>query len=591
MYKAPSPNIMLQWRQDKKSTGPEISQDGFSNILYTEKSKQGLEITVLGSPIINGKVDRKTTAQWAGQQKNLSTAISQINGEFLLVLWDARSQILQIFTDRFSSYPAYWAQQGNNFAMSYAYLPLARHCRDWKGFALRPEKAYEFFMLQRLMGTDTHDTLSQYLPPASCLTITRDQDPQIKTYWSPSYEKNNHASKKQLTSEFAGLFTQSVQARQGGNEEKTGIFLSGGHDSRLVAAYTDKKATCYTLSFQNNLEVTTAQKIAQITGHDHIFCHLNENMFEDVLDDATALSGAMYANDHAIFFKDALHPPPKDQIYLHGHGLDYMYQGMYLHTRRKELFGYQTYVRDFTPFPPNLPQHFIDTVSFRLKYDLRGNFLNRDKAAKFDEALYASVQNEYQKGQTLSDDPSDHWEHLILSQISRHYPYSNVLSKRTCGEVRTPSLDNDLYDFYLSLPQKYRLHADIIRGALYHKNPAIARMPAANHALPAGWGPYAKTACQIGRKLLRHGTFNKYFHVPSGKDRTWPDRDSYFATHQSYYNKALECLHDQDFQDFICFIDWKALKDHPETLLNQPFGGAFLVTLLSYYRFYKAVEV
>ena len=159
-----------------------------------------------------------------------------------------------------------------------------------------------------------------------------------------------------------------------------------------------------------------------------------------------------------------------------------------------------------------------------------------------------------------------------------------------CGEVRTPSFDNDLYRFYQSLPFKYRLHANMMRGAMYKINPRIANLKAANHALPAGWGPYSKTALLLARKIARHATFNQFFRGPWSNDRTWPDRDDYFREHESYRVASFAPLEDPGFKDFLSFIDWDKLKRDQKILEQQKLYGAFLVTLLSYYRFYKELE-
>ena len=136
--------------------------------------------------------------------------------------------------------------------------------------------------------------------------------------------------------------------------------------------------------------------------------------------------------------------------------------------------------------------------------------MNKEIADKYHEKLKETVKSIEIKAKNLSDAPMDQWEYMIFHQPSRHYTFSNVLSKRICGELRTPSFDNKLYEFYLSLPYEYRLHGDMLRGALYEKNPKIARLPTANHGLPAGWGPAQKTCATIARKLLRHAGYKSF---------------------------------------------------------------------------------
>lgn len=562
-----------------------FSYQNLKNI-FVSKSAAEQHVLVIGSPILDGRVDRNFLAEKLLSAPDVQALIPEIDGEFLIILWNEKKSELSIVTDRYSSYPAFWAMNANEFCFSYNYTDIARHCSKWGGFKLRPEKAYEFFVLQRLMGTDTHDNQTQSIPPATIMTVMAKHSPQLKTYWQPNYTKDTQSSEKDLVHRFSDLFGKSVRTRSGNDDQKTGIFLSGGHDSRLVAAYADKKTACYTLSFKDNLEVNVAKKLADVCGHDHIFSKIDADFFEQNLSVSSDLSGALYTTDHALFLGAGMNPLPRADVFLHGHGLDFMYQGMYLHAEYYKMFGRNTTIKHFVPMPDNMPDHFIKAIPFRLKYDLSPQLKHRD----YDESLQEAVRGVYDKAKGIADAPMDQLEYMIFHNPSRHYTFSNVLSKRTCGELRTPSFDNELYDFYLSLPFKYRLHASMMRGAMYKINPKIANMPVANHSLPAGWGPYSKTAALLGRKLLRHATLNRYFHGPSGKDRTWPDRDTYFKDHPSYRALALAPLRDGAFKEFLSFIDWEHLEGMQDELETQPLYGAFLVTLLSYYSFYKSLE-
>ncbi|MCK6417788.1 MAG: asparagine synthase-related protein [Alphaproteobacteria bacterium] len=547
-------------------------------------------VVVIGSPIWNYHVSRDVLASELSSldPNKVESIVSRINGEFSLISLDEISGTLRVFTDRFSSYPIFWALTQKEFCLSYAYIDLVQHCRHWPGFKLRSEKAYEFFILQRLMGNQTHDNCTLYLEPASCLTVTVDKKTTVHSYWRPDYEKNRSRNRTQAINLFSDLLSQAIEQRFGTTQQGTGLFLSGGHDSRLIAVHTQRPLTCYTLSFEDNYEVQCARRIAQASGHPHVFSRLNQNFFEDSFDVAANLCSGLFATDHSLFLHDYMSPRLHSDIYLHGHGLDFMFQGMYLYARHKNLFGYSIPPKEFLPLPEDLSRSFIDGISYRLKFNFRG-LLNHAVHKEFEQHLYDTVKDVEHRAQALSDDRRDHWEYLTFHHLSRHYTFSNILSQRTCGETRTPCLDNNIYDFYLSLPYEMRLNADMMRGALYKKSPHVANLPAANHALPAGWNPYHKAILLMVRKGLRHITMNKYAAGPSGKDRTWPDRDEYFRSHEKYRNLAFSALYDRDFREFLNFLDWDKLESIQSGILNQKYSGAFLITLLSYYRFYRTV--
>lgn len=573
---------------DKPDDEVIISTLGLNSIShFCHPSDSPIYVFMIGSPIVGAQISREEAAQLLAKSDDRAKTIQALNGEFLAVVIDTSQQSIDIFVDRFSSYPFFWAANTQRMLGSYNYTDLARACRHWSGFSLRPAKAYEFFKLQRLMGDQTHDTLSRCLPSAGHLHMSIGKDIQVGRYWQQNYEKSQKPI-KELAAQFSSLIKTSIYTRRDNHSPQTGIFLSGGHDSRVVACHMGEDTTCYTLGFHDNFEVKCARRIAHTLQQQHVFIPLPDDYFLRALNTATYLSGGLYANDHALFI------PLNSQIkytpvLLHGHGLDYMFQGMYLHTQPQMLCGRPTYIKKPQPFPDDLSQHFIDSISFRLKFHFENEYGTPRPLQNYQKELYETVRTVEAQGRKITDNTSSLWEYFIFHQPSRHYTFTNILSKRLCGEVRTPSFDNDVYNFYMALPDKFRLHADIMRAALYAANPQVAEIPAGNHGIAAGWGPYRKTAALVGRKLMRHLTGSAEYYAPSGSDRTWPDRNDYLRHHETYRLAALAPLHDQEFQNFLDFIDWESLKAQPEALLQQDFGGAFWISMLSYYRFYKFV--
>ena len=572
-------HLLIDWDIRSGATQPAITHENFGAVMHGTENDQRA-VTIIGSPITGKEVNRAKSAQYLLDTADLTKAIKTLDGEFLAIIWNKQDKTLFIFNDRFSAYPLFWAHQNGRFGAAYSYMDLARHCKDWPGFQLLPERAYTFLKFRRLLDTQTHDSLTQALSPGAQLVISNTEAPSITPYWQPNFKKSSK-NEKNLIKEFASLFEESVRVRQ--ETDKTGIFLSGGHDSRTVALYADQPTTCFTLSFSDNLEVDCARKIAANTGHNHQFCQIAPGFFEKTHDVATELSAACYVNENALFFPELISPPPTADVLLHGHGLDYMYQGMYLHAKYYHVLGRHTYIRRFMPFPSDFTQHFIDSAPFQMKYQGWQNYLT----ATHEDSIHDAVNTVYQRAQELSDNPHDHWDYLILHNISKHHTYSNVLSKRTCGEVRTPAFDNALYDFFHALPHEYRLHGEILRGAMYHKNPKIANMISANHGLPAGWGPYKRTVAMTTRALIRRASFNTVFSRRDATSRTWPDLDTHIREEETYRTKALACLDDTAFHDLVDFIDWPKLKAEKDIVLSQQYGGQFFTALFSYYNFYK----
>ena len=411
----------------------------------------------------------------------------------------------------------------------------------------------------------------------------------IIPYWSRFSSVKTHNSSKNVKDKFIELFKASVQQRLSKEAEDSElfVFLSGGHDSRLVSAYSNEKVTALTLSFTDNQEVSCARRVAAALGQRHIFEKLDGHFFEKTLNATGYLSGGMYAIDHALFFDSSENNRDKP-IFLHGHGLDYMFQGMYLNAKKIKLFGRSTYLKSLQNLPADITLHFIKNISFRLKHDYSKYFrIGSDITNQCETDLYRTVKSI--ENEALSFGLTQHqiWEHLIFHQPSRHYTFSNVLSKRSRGEVRTPTFDNVLFDFYLSLRPKDRINASLMNHAMKSRGSSISKIPAGNHGMPAGIGPWKKTFLLIVRKFLKEATGLKRFSVPSDADRTWPDRDVYVKSHPAYLEKMLEPLDDTAFKNILPFIDWEKLKVNSTQIFDEPGGASFMVTLLTYYSFYK----
>ncbi|WP_417613210.1 asparagine synthase-related protein [Owenweeksia hongkongensis] len=566
-----------------------VSQRGFDHLTFRADSQNsGRSVLLIGSVVMSGKVNSLAAATDLANSEDLDESVRKLNGEFLVVCLEKSTGRLVIYADRFASYPFYWAAQGEEFVGSYLYTDLAKRCRDWPGFRLRSEKAYEFLTLQRLMGYETHDTLSRILPASGKLVVDPSGSVTITEYREDSYDKRHSVSENELTEEFVGLLEASVKDRLP-DEHDYGIFLSGGHDSRLVAAYADERASCYTLGFSNNLEVRCAREVAQALHQRHAYLNMSHDHFVDILDGAAYLSGAMYAVDHSLFVPTGHVDGLEQCIYLHGHALDYMFQGMYLNARPYSFFGRNLFFKRFKPFPNDLSEFFLNNASFRLKFSFMDEFGCEKQRHFLDNHLFESVKSIELKGVKRNYSVDDIWEYLFFHQPSQHYTFTNVLSKRIHGELRTPSFDSRLSDFYKSLPKEYRLYSQMTRAAMRAHPSGIGNILAGNYGLPAEWGPTTKTLSLFGRKFLKELTGRASYATPGAEDRTWPNRSTYILGNERYRERILSALDNNGVQEVMDFLNFDEIKKNIVSIASSNGGASFLVSILTYAMFYNNV--
>ena len=131
----------------------------------------------------------------------------------------------------------------------------------------------------------------------------------------------------------------------------------------------------------------------------------------------------MYAIDHALFLGlNNIFSNEHNPIILHGHGLDYMFQGMYLHSRRDKWFGTPMYSRKLNYFLKNLAEFFRNSIPYALRYNFE-NFSLKFSKTYYETFLLEDITAIIKKGNRGFQD-HDLWNtfYFIIHQDIIHLP-------------------------------------------------------------------------------------------------------------------------------------------------------------------------
>ncbi len=581
------PRLLIRWAPAPggTDTGLDVSSDGLTFPVLGREAADRLAF-VVGNPIWNDRIDREAVLDRMLEVGELRRVAPTLNGQFLLLL--AAADRLQIANDRFTSVPLYWARTVDGLKASLLYDDLIPEIRTDPAFAWQEEPMIEFIWFQRVLADKTYDTLSRFLTAASVLDATPSSQ-SVEPYWQPNYEKRAFSSERQAAAEFGALLTGSLRRLTSDREPKRyGHFLSGGHDSRTVLAAFDAKPHCFTCAFSDNYEVSCARRAAESVGAPFTYIELSPHIFVDQMEPMSRLCGGMYATDHTLFLGFAQCVQEHADVVFHGHGFDYMYQGMYLPARTIHWFGSPTFFRRLQPFEGDLVARYKDGISFGMHDPVARGLIAADAQDRIDAYVAHSVAEVIRSGEGFCRTDADRWEHLINHSLARHYSHPNIMSKATLAEQRIPSFDNDLFDFYLALPNEFRISAQMLRAVINERAPVLGRIPTGNLGLPAGASPAAKTAMLIGRKLLRHLTGQRKYMAPGFKDRTWPDRDSYIRKDPRYRKTVLDAVRSDLLADRLPSFDWTGVRRQTDDWLSGPLLPApakFLASLHTLHRF------
>jgi asparagine synthase (glutamine-hydrolysing) len=200
--------------------------------------------------------------------------VSELNGIFAFVLWDARERRLVAARDHFGVKPLYWWTDGRRVALASevgALLAAGLVRAEVDRVALDHFLACRFVPAPRTLFAGV-----QKLPAASMLTVEKGALPRVTSFREGPGAAIHGVSDAELARELAERFTGAV-SRQMMSDVPYGAFLSGGVDSAAVVAAMARSApvapTTFTIGFPGHDELlderNAAAESARLIGTEH----------------------------------------------------------------------------------------------------------------------------------------------------------------------------------------------------------------------------------------------------------------------------------------------------------------------------------
>jgi 8-oxo-dGTP pyrophosphatase MutT (NUDIX family) len=296
----------------------------------------------------------------------------------------------------------------------------------------------------------------------------------------------------------------------------------------------------------------------------------------------------MYTFDHAHFFElDRLLPDDVDTLF-HGHGLDYLFQGMYLPTRRIHVLGRRTFVEELEPMMDAVEREYIEQVGYRLTNGTPTTLFALDELQERKSHLEDSLSKVLEDVPGNGVDDHDRWDFLHSYHTSRHYTHLNVLSMEGDFAQRTVAFDNDLYDLYWSMPPEMRVNGRAFRGANARVNPSVLQARNANTNLPATTSPLKSISfARLYAVLPLTPGISTSHEYPGPADRSWPNRDKLIRECDGIRTRA-EGLGNSDGLSALGLFNLvdveRAVEDHLARRTNLGAGILTLITIDEFLR-------
>jgi hypothetical protein len=532
---------------------------------------------IYGSPTLHGgdltdpeMLDRLTRAP--------IVFLPQLDGEFVAVI--ETDDFIHIASDRFASHPFFYFHDETNLVISFEYQAMW----DWlsRQNKLVPDSAafYEFLHFQRLFHETTLDTKSNFLPPATLLTINKSTGKsETKRYWLPSFEKRD-GDREEIAYALAAAVKNSIKTKTA-DTSKVSLLLSGGMDSRVaLGGFTGMtQPHCLTVGEIENNEVDVAKSLATLTNADHSFIPRSTSHYAEVLAKAVTTGGGMYSYQHGHFFD--LDIPPTDLL-LHGHGFDYYFQGMYLPATRKKFLGRNTRSWSLAPIDGDVVSHYTNEAKYRLKGIDPTQLLTSEAKAEIQIRIAADLHSTLAPIENTTEDTFDKWDYLTTSAPGRHYTYLNLLSAGTLAEQRTIAFTNDILDIYYSTPADVRHGTQLLAETIKSLNPELLTIRNANTNLRPDLSPTRLTIEGVLRGLKRRtGLGGRHSADPSAEDRSWPT-DAMIASGLPSIQDRISNLSNSDALESLGIFDTSEIRNLVENSNQGKTNGASaLLSLLT----------
>jgi asparagine synthase (glutamine-hydrolysing) len=415
--------------------------------------------------------------------------LEKLKGMFAFALWDRKQKALLLARDRIGKKPLHYCIIGNSLIFASEIKALLQHpavSRDLNLRALSKYLSYEY-----VPAPDTIFRSINKLEPGHYL-IHRDYHSRIACYWDVPLQNHQPTGRSEhdCVEELRAILNLSVRRRLVA-DVPVGLFVSGGLDSGIVAAFAAKAKSeldCFSIGFDEPSfdESVYAKTIAASLGiRHHLKIFTGRDMLQ-LLEQLPRLLDEPLA-DPSIFPLYLLSQfAARDlKVVLSGDGGDELFAGYQTFQADKLMRYYGAlpwFVRNsIRRVSQHLPvSHAYLSLDYKIKQFLkaegvppeirfflwRGAFSPADQCALLAPDIRAEL-GDYDSYEDIAryideSELENGVERLLYLCMKLYLQDSNLVTVDRASmanglEVRCPLLDQDLVEFVSRLPARYKL--------------------------------------------------------------------------------------------------------------------------------------
>ncbi|MBI5403567.1 MAG: asparagine synthase (glutamine-hydrolyzing) [Ignavibacteriae bacterium] len=389
--------------------------------------------------------------------------VKKFNGMFAFAIWDKKEKRLFIARDRYGIKPLYYYYDKGLFLFASEIKAILKHPKYNFGVSL--EALNEYFSFQNIFTDLTLFRNIKILPPATTLEInySRKKKVHIQKYWDYNFEDDNNLKEDDCITEVKRLFQQAVE-RQLQSDVEIGSYLSGGLDSGSITCIAAKNFpsiktfTCgFDLSSASGLELAfdervRAEYLSNLYKTEHYEIVLKAGDMERVMSKLIRhLEDLRVGQSYPNFYVSRL-ASKFVKVTLSGIGGDELFAGYpWRYYRAVKNTDRNNYVDKYYDYW----QRLINDNEKRRFFTPEVNRLLKGHSTK---DIFRNVINENPREVKT---PEEYVNRSLYFEIKTFLHgllvVEDKLSMAHSLETRVPFLDNELVDFAMRIPVKYKL--------------------------------------------------------------------------------------------------------------------------------------
>ena len=390
-------------------------------------------------------------------------SLEEFNGMFAFAIWDQQEKKLFMARDRYGIKPLYYIQNKNVF--SFASENKAFYAANLLKKEIDKKGLLEYMTFQNFLSDRTLFEGVKMFPAGHFAYLDLNtKQMKLSQYWDFNFQepRENILSQNEYVEQLDYLIQQAVN-RQLISDVEIGSYLSGGMDSGSLTAlaarqlpYIKTFTVGFDMSSASGLELSyderaKAEHMSYLFKTEHYEMVLKSGDMERCMTDLIyhleePRVGQSYPNYYAAklaskFTKVVLSGAGGDEIFA---GYPWRYYRSVGHT------NFESYVDEYYKYWQRLmPNSTIKEVFSPVWGDIK------------DEWTRDSFRNVYLNHNNSLDSPEDYINHSLYFEAKTFLHgllvVEDKLSMAHSLESRVPFLDNDLVDFSMTIPLKYKL--------------------------------------------------------------------------------------------------------------------------------------